>query len=141
MGDDGAHITSLGENVARAVLLLQQENDSMKARPLAQALDSYESSLAVGLDDFLAHARPKGAKDMGWPGSAIPSPGNVTILAEAFEPLQRYRGVKSGPRLAEAAGHVLQRITWCLVNAQEIVIASTKRDKHLRDVVQGPTKA
>ena len=134
------HFASLSDKVDRAELLLQKEHDPLRARPLAQALASYESSLAVGLDDFLAHARPKGAKDMGFLGSAVLSPGNVTILAEVFEPLQRYRGVKSGPRLAEAAGHVLQRIRWCAQNSEQIVVASAKQDKHLSDVVEGPRK-
>lgn len=132
----GESFARVGDEAARAALLLKKERDPRKAQALADALASYESMLAVGLEDFLDHARPAGAKDMGWPGgSAIPSPGNVTILAEAFEPLQRYRGVKSGSALAEGAAHVLERITWCLLHANEIEVASTKRNRHLDDVV------
>ncbi len=132
----GESFARVGDEAARAALLLEKERDPRKAQALAEALGSYESMLAIGLEDFLDHARPAGAKDMGWPGgSAIPSPGNVTILAEAFEPLQRYRGVKSGSALAEAGAHVLERITWCLLHAHEIEVASTKRNRHLDDVV------
>jgi hypothetical protein len=141
MRDYGAHFASVGDKAQRAALLLQKEQDPRKAKALAAALAADEAMLATGLDDFLAHARQGGAKDMGWPGSAIPSPGNVEILAEAFAPLQRYRDVKSGPKLVEGAAHVLNRITWCLLNAREIEVASTHRGKHLSDVVQRPTKA
>lgn len=141
MKDHGEHFARVGDEAARASLLLEKEHDPLKAKPLAQALASYESMLAVGLADFLDHARPGGAKDMGWGGGNVTAPGNLAILAEAFAPLQRYRGVRSGPQLAEAVGHVLVRIAWALQNAQEIITSSTRPHDDLSDVVRGPTKA
>jgi hypothetical protein len=141
MKDYGEHFARVGDEAARASLLLEKEHDPLKAKPLAQALASSESMLAVGLADFLDHARPGGAKDMGWVAGDVTAPGNVPILAETFAPLQRYRGVKSGSQLPEAVGHVLVRIAWALQNAQEIITSSTRPHDDLSDVVRGPTKA
>lgn len=125
--------------MARAGLLLREEHDPMKARPLAEALASYEATLATEMDDFLQHCRPGGAKDMGFGGSNATAPGNVEMLAEAFAPLQHYRGIKSGPELATAASQVLQRIAWCLLHAGEIEVASTQQ-KHLSDLEKGSSE-
>jgi hypothetical protein len=60
-------------------------------------------------------------------------PGNYTILAEAFAPLQSLHGRRTGPAVAEAAAMVLEKITWCFQNAADIIVASAK-GKHPHDV-------
>ena len=118
-------------------MLLQGEQDPIKAKPLRDVRAGNEKMLATILDDFLAHCTPGGAKDMGWGGSFATAPGNVQMLSEAFAPLLSYRTVKSGPQLLAGAAAVVQRIGWCLVHAREIEIASTQH-KHLSDIAGAP---
>jgi hypothetical protein len=117
----------------RARLLLDREQDPIKAAPLRTAVSQLESLLATIMEDFLDHARPRGAKDMGFGGNFPTAPGNVEMLADAFAPLQRYRNVKTGPELVTGARAVAQRIAWCLVHAHDIEVASTQH-KHLSDI-------
>jgi hypothetical protein len=140
MQDHGGTMARAAERLARAGLLLQEERDPLKARALAEVQTQNSQMLATVMDDFLQHSVP-GGKDMGFGQSGIASyPGNYSILAEVFAPLQGLRGIKSGPALAAAAKAVLEKITWCLTHAGEIVVASTKR-QHLRDVEEAAAKA
>jgi hypothetical protein len=138
MASHGETIARVGDRVARAALLLRDEHDPLRARPLAQTLAENEDLLATTVDDLLEHSLPGRAEDLVFGRPNVIGPGYVTMFLEAFAPLQGYRGVKSGPQLAEAAAHVLLRINWLLAHGAEIVVAST-RQQHLRDVAQDPS--
>lgn len=131
--DTGTTLARVAGEVERGRLLLRDEHDPIKSGPLSTILGQTESMLATMLEDFLDHARPRGAKDMGFGGTFPTAPGNVEILAEAFAPLQRYRGVRTGTDLVIGARAVAERIAWCLVHAREIEVASTQH-KHFSDV-------
>jgi hypothetical protein len=136
----GGTMARAADSLARAGLLFHEEQDPIKAKPLANIVAETTVMLATVIDDFLLHCLPSG-KDMGWGGSSTTSaPGNIKILAEAFAPLQSLRGAKSGSALAAAATMVIEMIAWCLTHAGEIVVASTK-GRSLHDVKEDAAKA
>lgn len=137
----GASMARAAENLARAGLLLHEEQNPLKAAPLAEIEAESTRMLATAVDDFLQHCLSSG-KDMGV-GSSDPAgePGNYEILVEAFAPLQPLRGVTSGLALAAAATAVIEKITWLLAHASEIVVASAKGHKRLHDVEEETAKA
>lgn len=144
MQGQGAIMSDQAKTVVKARGILANETDPVRAEALAKLADDEERTLASNLDFFLAHCLPPGApgrpKDMGWLGDMqLAAPGNVDMLAEAFAPLQRYRGVGPGPGLPVATAHVLARVKWCLANAQAIVRASTL-NLGLAKVARGPER-
>lgn len=139
MQQAGGSMARVADRLARAGLLLQEEHDPLRAEPLAKIVAENTELLATEIDWFLQHCLPSG-KDMGL-GSTAPAawPGNHAILVEAFAPLQPLRSAKSGPALAAAAAAVLEKITWCLMHAGALAVASARRGR-LRDVEQDEAK-
>lgn len=139
MQSSGGGIARAADKFAGASILLQEEKDPIKVKPLADIQAENQQLLTTQIDWFLQHCLP-GGKDMGWGQTGgIFWPGNVTILAEVFAPLQPLRNVKSGSALALAAAQIIERIVWCLTHANEIIVAST-RHKHLHDVEEDTAK-
>jgi len=140
MKQNGASMARVSENLARAGILFHEEQNPMKAEPLARIEAENAVMLATLIDWFLQHCLSSG-KDMGF-GTPNPAgwPGNYPIFVEAFAPLQPLRNAKSGPALASAAIAVIEKITWCLAHAGDIAVAATK-GKRLHDVEQDAAKA
>ena len=133
MQNKGASIALGTESLARAGMLLHEEKDPMKSAALKAVEEEQAIRLGGLIDSFLDDCKPEG-KGHGWGNENVARfPGNYTILAEAFAPLQSLRGRRTGPAVAEAAAKVLEKITWCFQNAADIIVASAK-GKHLQDV-------
>jgi hypothetical protein len=142
----GTTMARAADRLVGAVLLLKQEKNQSKAEALKQIEAETTQSLAIQIDDFLQHSLPNGPEMLSskaHPGHVAPDiaayPGNYTIFVEAFAPLQGLRSSKSGAPLAAAAAAVLEKITWCLTHAGEIVVAAT-RHQRFKDVEQEAAK-
>jgi hypothetical protein len=133
MQNKGASIALGTDSLARAGMLLHEEKDPMKSAALKAVEEEQAIRLGGLIDSFLDDCKEKG-EGHGWGNENVARfPGNYTILAEAFAPLQSLRGRRTGPAVAEAAAKVLEKITWCFQNAADIIVASAK-GKHLHDL-------
>jgi hypothetical protein len=127
MQEQGGFIANNADALARAGMLGRDEKDPEKAAALAAEEQRLAIKLGGTIDSFLDRCRSSGGSGQGW-GKEFQHhyPGNWPILAEAFAPILDKRGARTGPQAATAAAAVLDKISWCFINASDILIASVR---------------
>ena len=125
---DGESIARSADELAKAGMLRQNEKDPEKAAALAQVEARFISQLGSSIDYFIDDCQPRGFE----PGVAR-YPGAYTIFQEVFSPVKKHKGAKTLETVTEGAKVALERITWSMAHAGELITASARR-QHLPDV-------
>lgn len=133
-------IVRLGDRLVKAGELAHQETDAIKSKALLEEEQDAARGLSGTIDNFLDDCNPKGAGH-GWGNPNVARfPGNYPILAEMFAPFQSQRGTRTGAQAAAMGTAILEKIMWCFANWHHIVLESTKKDRHLKDVEKASEK-
>jgi hypothetical protein len=123
---DGEGIARVADDLAKAGLLRQDEKDPEKAEALRRVESSLVVQLGAAVDYFIDDCKPHGVED--GPGLAR-YPGDYDILREVFAPVMKHKGAKTPEAVTEAARVALDRITWSMAHAGELITASARRRK------------
>jgi hypothetical protein len=121
---DGENIARAANDLAKAGLLRQDEKDPEKAEALRRVETSLVAQLGAAVDYFIDDCKPRGVED----GAGLARyPGGYDILREVFAPVAKHKGAKTPETVTEAARVALERITWSLAHAGELITASARR--------------
>lgn len=131
---DGDAIARGADALTKTQLLLQEEKDPEKLEALKKLEAKLAHDLGYAVDYFIDDAAPH-----GFEAGVAYYPGAYSILREAFAPVAKYKGAKTPEQASAAARFALEKITWSIANASEIVVMSA-RQKHLPDVEEDLAK-
>jgi hypothetical protein len=127
---DGEAIARGADELAKVGLLRQSEKDPEKAAALQRVEATLIAQLGASVDYFIDDCKPKSSE-----AGVAKYPGAYTILQEVFAPVMKHRRARTLEAVTEAAKVALDRITWSMAHASELITASARR-KHLGDVEQ-----
>jgi hypothetical protein len=131
---DGESIARCADDLAKAGMLRQDEKDPEKAAALHRVETMLTAQLGAAIDYFIDDCKPH-----GFEAGVARYPGAYTILREVFAPVMMHRGAKTPEAVTEAARVALERITWSMAHAGELVLASAKQ-QGLADVERAQEK-
>jgi hypothetical protein len=125
---DGESIARCADDLAKAGMLRESEKDPEKAAALQHVETTLIAQLGGAVDYFIDDCKPH-----GFEAGVARYPGAYTILREVFAPVMRHKGAKTLEAVTEAARVALERITWSMAHAGDLIMASAKR-QNLGDV-------
>jgi hypothetical protein len=127
---DGNALAVSADQLAKVGALIAVETDPSMKEDLMRVHSVLVKRLAHDLETFISDSAPQ-ALDAD--GGIASYPGSHTILSELFAPLASFRGSTNEEAIVRGTHVALEKITWCLTHAGEIVIGSAKHE-HLEDV-------
>jgi hypothetical protein len=120
----GNSIARKADALSKAGILREEERDVESASALARVEVNVARDLGEDIDYLLDDCQPRGVEaDVG------KYPGMYPLLREVFAPLAAFKGAREVTAVAAAAPKVLERISWALAHAGDLVLASTKNEK------------
>jgi hypothetical protein len=125
---DGESIARTADELAKAGMLRQNEKDPEKATALQRVETTLIAQLGAAVDYFIDDCKPRGVE-----AGVARYPGAYTVLREVFAPVMPHKGAKTLETVTEAARVALERITWSMAHAGELITASARR-RNLADV-------
>jgi hypothetical protein len=125
---DGESIARCADDLAKAGMLRESEKDPEKAAALQHVETTLIAQLGGAVDYFIDDCKPH-----GFEAGVARYPGAYTILREVFAPVMKHKGAKTLEAVTEAARVALERITWSMAHAGDLIMASAKR-QNLGDV-------
>ena len=125
---DGSAIAVSADKLAKVGALMQEESDPEKAADLKRAHDVLVERLGNDVDYFISDCSPR-----GFEAGVARYPGAYSIFRELFAPVVRHKGSKGEQGVVLAAKTALERITWALGHAADLIVASAKQ-QHLGDL-------
>lgn len=133
---DGNALAISADQLAKVGGLISQENDPSMKEDLTRVHAVLLKRLGQDLDSFISDSAPQ-ALDAD--GGIASYPGSHKILSELFAPIAQFKGATTEETIVRGAHLALEKITWCLTHAGEIVVGSAKGN-HLDDVERDSAK-
>jgi len=124
----GTVIAQTSDKLAKVGMLMHEEKDPDQAADLKRVHDVLVHQLEGDVASCISDCGPRGFE----PGIAR-YPGAYSILLEAMAPLLKHKGARGEQAVTLAAKVALERITWSLSHAGDLVVASA-RQQHLQDL-------
>jgi hypothetical protein len=125
---DGESIERGADDLAKAGMLRQNEKDPEKALALQHVETMLTAQLGAAVDYFIDDCKPH-----GFEAGVAGYPGAYTILRDVFEPVMKHKGARTLEAVTEGARVALERITWSMAHAGDLITASAAK-RNLADV-------
>lgn len=125
---DGASIATTSDKLTKVNLLIQQEKDPAMLEDLGRVKTNLIKELGGDIDYLLSDCAPR-----GYEAGVAKYPGAHGMLREIFDPVKKYKGAHTEHDVIEGAKFALERVTWSLAHAGDIIVMSAKQ-KHLSDL-------
>jgi hypothetical protein len=117
-------IATKSDLLVKAGMLLRDEQNTAKATELKRVEATYAASLGGAVDGLISDCRPRRTV-----GGEMHYPGEFSLLREVFAPVMKHEHATTPEAATEAAKVALERITWSLAHAEDIVnVAAAEGD-------------
>ncbi len=114
--DQGQSMATKSDELYRGGELVAHEKDPEQLVALTKVQQNLARSLGRSIDYFISDCQPH-----SYAAGAAKYPGAYKILREVFAPIMGLKGRDKPEEVATAAALVLEKITWCLQHAGDLL--------------------